>query len=80
MQTLLGLAFLMLIVAAAVALTIGGVALIRRDAQKARGSGSLGNAMQELESLFVESKHHVLKADRAEEAEEESPSGDPPEK
>ncbi|HEY3054993.1 MAG TPA: hypothetical protein VGK31_03565 [Thermoanaerobaculia bacterium] len=80
MQTLLGVALLLLIIAGAIALTAGAIAIARRDAQKRRGSGSLGHAMQELEGLFVESKQHILKADRAEEAEEESPSGDPPEK
>jgi hypothetical protein len=36
--------------------------------------------MRELEGLFVESKAHVLKADRAEEAEAGPEAGDPPEK
>jgi type II secretory pathway pseudopilin PulG len=80
LQTLLGIALLLIIIAAAIAVTAAGIAMIRRDAQKRRGSGSIGHAMQELEALFVESKHHVLKSERAEEAEEESPSGDPPEK
>jgi len=53
---------------------------VRRNRDRIRGSGSLGNAMQEIEGLFVESKAHVLKVDRAEEAEEEAASGDPPEK
>jgi hypothetical protein len=79
-QVLFGILFLIAILVAVAALTAGGVALIRRDSQKIRGSGSLGNAMQELESLFVESKQHVLKTDRAEEAEKAEPSGDPPEK
>ena len=80
MQLLFGIVALLAIVVAAVAITIAGVAMVRRDARNSHHSGSLGNAMQELESLFVESKQHVLKTDRAEEAEEESPSGDPPEK
>ena len=61
-------------------LTIGSVAFVRRHRDRIHGSGSLGNAMQEIEGLFVESKAHVLKVDRAEEAEEEAAPGDPPEK
>ena len=68
-----------LIMALAV-VTIGSIAFIRRHRDRIHGSGTLGNALQEIEGLFVESKSHVLKADRAEEAEEESGSGDPPEK
>ena len=43
-----------------------------------RGSSTLGSAMQELESLFVESKRHVAHEMRAEDAEEEPAAGDPP--
>jgi len=60
--------------------TIAGIAFVRRNRDRIRGSGSLGNAMQEIEGLFVESKAHVLKVDRAEEADEEAAAGDPPEK
>jgi hypothetical protein len=74
---LLGCLALLAILAAAILLTAGAIALLRRD--RHRGSGALGNAMQELESLFVESKRHVIEAEQREEA-EESPSGDPPEK
>jgi hypothetical protein len=42
------------------------------------GSPLLGSAIQELESLFVESKRHVIRETRAEEAEEETGKGDPP--
>jgi hypothetical protein len=65
---------------AATVMTIAAIALVRRHRETLRGSGSLGNAMQELEGLFVESKQHVLKSDRAEEPAEEEASGDPPEK
>ncbi|MGZ8797534.1 MAG: hypothetical protein ACXW3E_02615 [Thermoanaerobaculia bacterium] len=68
------------IVMAVTVMTIGAIAFVRRHRDRIRGSGSLGNAMQEIEGLFVESKAHVLKVDRAEEAEEEAASGDPPEK
>lgn len=68
------------IVMAAFVLTIGAIILVRRHGGRIHGSGSLGNAMQEIEGLFVESKSHVLKADRAEDAEEEEASGDPPAK
>ncbi len=68
------------IVMAVFVLTIGAIVLIRRHGERIHGSGSLGNAMQEIEGLFVESKSHVLKADRAEDAENESASGDPPAK
>jgi len=63
---------------AVVVLTITAIALVRRNRDRLRGSGSLGNAMQELEGLFVESKQHVLKVERADDAEEEATSGDPP--
>jgi len=79
MQPVFGCLLLLAILVAAVLLTIGAIALLRHNRGKVRGSGSLGNAMQELESLFVESKHHVIEAEKKEEA-EESPSGDPPEK
>ena len=78
MQVLLGIALLMLIVIAVIAVTVVAISAIRRG--RTRSSGSLGNAMQELEGLFVESKKHVLKSERAEEAEERERSGDPPEK
>jgi len=66
------------IVMAVFVLTIGAIALVRRHGARIHGSGSLGNAMQEIEGLFVESKSHVLKVDRAEDAEDESAPGDPP--
>ncbi len=59
-------------------MAIPTIALVRRN--RPRGAGSLGNAMHEIEGLFVESKQHILRADRAEEAEEEATPGDPPEK
>jgi hypothetical protein len=74
------LTFIASILIAAILVTVGGIALIRRDRDRIRGSGSLGHAMQELEGLFVESKAHIVKVDRAEEAEEEAVAGDPPDK
>lgn len=74
------LAFLGTVLMAAAVLTIVGMAFVRRNRNRIHGSGSLGNAMQELEGLFVQSKAHVLKVSRAEEGEEETGSGDPPEK
>lgn len=71
-------AFILAVLIATVAILAGGIILIRRDRDRIRGSGSLGHAMQELEGLFVESKSHVVKVDRAEEAEEEAVAGDPP--
>ena len=79
MQPVFGCLLLLAILAAVVLLTVGAVALLRRGRDNVRGSGSLGSAMQELESLFVESKRHVIEAEKREEP-EESPSGDPPEK
>ena len=52
------------------------IAAMRRGTK--RGSPALGSALQELESLFVESKRHVVREMRAEDAEEESGAGDPP--
>ena len=68
------------IVMAVFVLTVGAVVLVRRHGERIHGSGSLGNAMQEIEGLFVESKSHVLKVDRAEEPDDEDASGDPPAK
>ena len=68
------------IVMALAVITVGAIALVRRHRHQLHGSGSLGNAMQEIEGLFVESKSHVLKVDRAEEPEDEAAAGDPPSK
>jgi hypothetical protein len=78
MTQLLALAGSLLI--AVTLLTILAVAFVRRNRDRLRGSGSLGNAMHEIEGLFVESKQHVLKVERAEVADEETESGDPPAK
>ena len=72
--------FILAVIVVAIAITAGGIALIRRDRDRIRGSGTLGHAMQELEGLFVESKAHVLKTDRAEEAEDGAVGADPPTK
>ena len=77
MRMVLGLLFLAAIVVGAFILMFGLIALIRRDRERMHGSGQLGSAMQQLESLFVESKKHVIEAEQREEKEEES-SGDPP--
>ena len=68
--------FILAVLIASIAITAGGIALIRRDRDRIRGSGNLGHAMQELEGLFVESKAHVIEADRAEAAEEKEIAGD----
>jgi hypothetical protein len=52
------------------------ITAMRRGAR--HGSLALGSALQELESLFVESKRHVIHEMRAEESEEETGVGDPP--
>ncbi len=76
MQLLLGILAL-LAIAAAVLLLVGfAVAAMKRGAR--HGSAGIGNAVQELEGLFVESKKHVIREMRAEEGEEEPGSGDPP--
>ncbi len=69
-------AFIIAVLIAAIAVTAGGIALIRRDRERIRGSGSLGHAMQEIEGLFVESKSHVIEVDRAEAPEEKEIAGD----
>ncbi len=79
MQCLIALLFLAAVIVGAIALTAGAIALARRDRQRIRGSGSLGSAMQNLESLFLESKKHVIEAEQDEHAEEDE-SGEPPEK
>ena len=68
--------FILAVLIASIAVTAGGIAWIRRDRDRIRGSGTLGHAMQELEGLFVESKAHVIEADRAEAAEEKEVAGD----
>lgn len=77
MQLLLGILTCLAILVVTAALTVIGIAMIRRDKDRLRGSGTLGNAMQELEGLFVESKKHVIEAERRDEA-DESEAGDPP--
>ena len=77
MHPLLGCVVLILI---AVAIFIGlalAISSMKKDAT--HGSGRLGNALQNLEGLFVESKENVIEAQRHEE-EEEDDSGAPPEK
>jgi hypothetical protein len=61
-------------------IAIAAFFFLRRGLSRPGGSGSLGNAMQEIVGLFVESKSHILEAERTEDAEEEAASGDPPEK
>ena len=77
MHFIIGLVVLTGILLAAILLTAGGIALVRREAANHHGS-QLGTAMQELEGLFLESKRHVVHEQRAEESEEEAPAGDPP--
>jgi hypothetical protein len=79
MHLLAGCALLLAIVVAAIAVTAMIIALMKRDAAQHRGSGTLGNALQEIEGLFVEGKKNIVEAKRAE-AEEEDESGEPPEK
>ncbi len=79
MHPLLGAVILLAILAVILVLAGAGIAAMKRSARNTRGSGSLGNAMQEIEGLFVESKKHVIEAERTE-REEEDDSGDPPEK
>ena len=72
-----GCAILLAIVVAVIAVTAGLIALMKRDA--GHGSGGLGNALQNIEGLFIESKEHIVEVKRAE-AEESDESGEPPEK
>jgi hypothetical protein len=76
-QVLLGSLVLLGVVALIAVLMIAAIAFMRRESSR-HGSGSLGVAMQELESLFVESKRHVIHEVRAEKSEDGSPAGDPP--
>ena len=77
MHLVAGCAILLLIVVAAIAIVAALVVSMKRDAR--HGSGQLGNALQNIEGLFIESKEHILEAKRAE-AEESDESGEPPEK
>jgi hypothetical protein len=76
MQLFLG--FLALLGIGAICATVLAVAIaaMRRGAR--HGSPVLGSAIQELESLFVESKRHVIHESRADDTEEEPGAGDPP--
>ncbi len=76
MQLLLGILALLAITAGVLLLVAFGIAAMKRGAR--HGSAGLGNAVQEIEALFVESKKHVIHEMRAEEGEEEPGSGDPP--
>ena len=77
MHLVAGCAILLLIVAAAIALVVALAVWMKRDAR--HGSGQLGNALQNIEGLFVESKERIVEAKRAE-AQESDESGEPPEK
>ncbi|HSP32743.1 MAG TPA: hypothetical protein VLU46_00330 [Thermoanaerobaculia bacterium] len=77
MQPIAGCAILLAIVIVIAIVAAALIASMKRDAR--HGSGQLGNALQNMEGLFVESKEHILEAKRAE-AEESDESGDPPEK
>lgn len=77
-QTILGVILLMAIAAAAVVVTVLAVAAIRRDRARRPGSGSLGAAMLEVQSLFEPSKRHTARSVRADQPQEEPGSGDPP--
>ncbi|HEX9163691.1 MAG TPA: hypothetical protein VF980_18430 [Thermoanaerobaculia bacterium] len=79
MQLFLGALLLVALVIAFLAIVAFGIAAMKRSARDSPGSGALGNAMQELESLFVESKKHVIEAEHDAHADEDA-SGDPPEK
>jgi len=74
---LLGCVVLLLIGAAVVIGLVLAISSMKKDST--HGSGGLGNALQNLEGLFVESKKNVIEAQRREESEEDE-SGDPPEK
>ena len=74
---IVALLFLLGALIGVVVLTAGAIALARRDKDRMRGSGHLGAAMQNLESLFVESKKHVIEAEQDEHAEADE-SGEPP--
>lgn len=76
MQILLGALALLAIVAGVLLLAAFGIAAMKRGAR--HGSSGLGNAVQEIEALFVESKKHTIREMRAEEGEEEPGRGDPP--
>ncbi len=77
MHLVAGCAILLLIAVGAIAIVVALVAWMKKDAR--HGSGQLGNALQNIEGLFVESKENIVEAKRAE-AEESDESGEPPEK
>lgn len=72
------LALVGIAVAAVAAVTIVGVRMMR-DAGRQGTSGSLGNAMLEMQSLIEPGKKKVVEEQRqAAEAEDQDESGDPP--
>ena len=77
MHPLLGCVVLLLIAAAVVIALVAAVASMKKGST--HGSGGLGNALQNLEGLFVESKKNVVEAQQHEESDADE-SGDPPEK
>jgi len=81
MQALLGCAFLLLIVVAAIALLALGILMIRRDA-KHGASGALSAAALELQSLLEPPKKKVVEAqhelEEVDERDEATPGGEPP--
>lgn len=76
MRVLIGLVLIIVIALGAVVLTVVAVMLLRRGSTR-HGAGPLGHAMQELESLFVESKRHVIEEQGEDKREEKAESGEP---
>jgi len=79
MQLLGGFLLIIAILAAVVFVAAVAIAMMHRSSAH-RSSGSIGNAMQELEGLFFESKRHIIEEQRADKREEKTFSGDEPEK
>jgi hypothetical protein len=71
---LLGCVVLLLIAVAVFAALAVAISWIKKDTT--HGSGQLGNALQNLEGLFVESKKNVIEAQQHEESEKDDSGED----
>ena len=78
MHALFGCLILIAVLAVVVFLAGTGIALLHRPEHR-HGAGTVGNALQQIEGLFIESKRHVVEEQRKDKREEKGFSGDPPE-
>ena len=78
MKILAGLVLCLAVVIGLVALTVGGILLMRRDRHRSGSSGMLSGAMLEVQSLLEPAQRHVVRSVRAEEPEDREVGEGPP--